>query len=137
MNITVVKEFTFDSAHHLPGYEGKCRWMHGHTYRLQVGVNGPVCEESGMVIDFAEIKTFMEEILEMLDHHVLNELGDAHERGGFYHPFPARNPTAENMVVWLDKELNEKLFHETQNQTLLVSFIRLWETPTSYAEVRR
>ena len=52
MKITVVKEFTFDAAHYLPGYNGKCNRPHGHTYRLQVGIEGEPDHSTGMVIDF-------------------------------------------------------------------------------------
>lgn len=74
--ITVVKEFTFDAAHFLPNYDGPCKNMHGHTYKLQVGVVGaeraPLNDE-GFVIDFAELKKIVKEcVVGVLDHTVLD-----------------------------------------------------------------
>lgn len=135
--ITIVKEFTFDAAHQLPNYNGKCSNLHGHTYKLQVGITGKVID--GMVFDFAELKNFVkDDIIEFLDHKYLNELSQD--------KFPHRNPTAENMVMWISKVLMETLeamkeksgfrYGTKMNPAIKLDFVRLWETPTSYAEWR-
>ncbi len=117
---TIVKEFTFDAAHKLDNHQGHCRNLHGHTYRLQVGVYGPIKTEAGasdegMVMDFDQIKQLVkEQILGKLDHQYLNEVLDF-------------RPTAENMAVWMVKVLRKA--------GLPVKFVRLYETPTSYIEV--
>jgi len=112
----VVKQFTFDAAHYLPEHPGKCRNLHGHTYKLEVGVEGFVDLKTGMVIDFGDLKEFVNPIVEKLDHvsqwHLL--------------------PTAELMVLDIAVELSES-FPAKRGK---VEFVRLWETPTSYAEWR-
>lgn len=116
--LTVVKEFTFDAAHHLPGYKGNCACLHGHTYRLQVGIKGKINEETGMVCDFASLKKIVHDrVINILDHSYLNEIQAKY--------FPNHMPTAENMVWWI-------AYHALAH--LPISFIRLYETPTSYAE---
>jgi len=121
--ITVVKEFTFDAAHFLPDYNGPCSQMHGHTYKLQVGVTGPLLD--GMVIDFTILKNLVKRVVLLkVDHALLNEVKA--------HGFPRGNPTAENIVMWIANELVGGLVGTDIEMEL--EFIRLWETPTSYAE---
>jgi len=122
--ITVVKEFTFDAAHYLPGYDGKCSNLHGHRFVLQVGVKGTVLS-NGMVIDFSELKEIVNQKLAGLDHSYLNEVD--------LPDFPNEMPTAENMVLWI----RDKLQNYLRMAAGLLLFIRLYETPTSYAEWRR
>lgn len=121
--VTVVKEFTFDSAHFLPNHPGKCQALHGHTYRLQVGVQGGINRADGMVIDFGDLSQIVKsKILDVLDHTTLNsvEVDD----------FPCNQPTAENMALWIRRRIQKELPYQN------ISFVRLWETPTSYAEVK-
>jgi len=117
--LKVTKEITFDSAHYLPNYDGKCARMHGHTYRLQVTVGIPTChfvESNGMVLDFAWLSALLKELVEKIDHKVLNdEL-----------PYV---PTAENMALRFGVDIKARLPTE-----LYLECVRLWETPTSFAE---
>lgn len=123
MRIEVVKQFTFDAAHYLPNYRGKCANLHGHTYILEVGIKEEPDQESGMVIDFGRLKQIVERnIIEKLDHQNLNEVDAPF--------FPTSMPTAERMVQWIVKVLRNFWPNE-------LSFVRLYETPTSYAEWRR
>ena len=124
--IMVVKEFTFDSAHYLPNYDGPCSRLHGHTYRLQIGIKGGTDSKSGMVMDFVELKRIVRDYLDVLDHHCLNEVTSF--------DFPYQNPTAERMVTWLSLCL---LHHFVDPEMPNLEFIRLYETPTSYAEWRK
>jgi 6-pyruvoyltetrahydropterin/6-carboxytetrahydropterin synthase len=67
-------EFVFDAGHFIPGHPGPCQATHGHTYRLEVVVEGPV-GESGMVMDFAKVKEIVRsEVLSVLDHRLLNDI---------------------------------------------------------------
>lgn len=121
--VLISKEFTFDAAHHLHCYEGKCKNLHGHTYKVILGVSG-FTDELGLVIDFANLKKIWKEDIEIfLDHRYLNET------------LPKMNTTAENMVVWIYEKLQTALTQSYPNTR--VEFIRLFETPTSYAEARR
>ncbi|TVY08282.1 6-carboxytetrahydropterin synthase QueD [Paenibacillus cremeus] len=121
--VLVSKEFTFDSAHHLHCYEGKCKSLHGHTYKLQVIMRGKV-DERGITIDFADIKRIAKErIIDKLDHRYLNEV------------LPPMNTTAENMVVWMYEQLFAALQEEKLMPAIRIEEVRLWETPTSFAAV--
>ncbi|EEL51676.1 6-carboxytetrahydropterin synthase QueD [Bacillus cereus] len=128
--VMVSKEFTFDAAHHLHCYEGKCKNLHGHTYKVVFGISGYV-NEIGLAIDFGDIKEIWKNEIEIyLDHRYLNET------------LPAMNTTAENMVVWIYEKMEEALkkenrANEYEYKGARVEFVRLFETPTSYAEVRR
>lgn len=108
------KEFTFDSAHYLPNYHGKCEALHGHTYRLRVTLEGEPDQE-GMVRDFAEVKTIVQEkVLSKLDHTNLNDV--------------LKNPSAENIALWIWRQLAKDLpLYE----------IQVCETATSSVTVRR
>jgi len=87
----ITKEFSFDSAHYLTDYYGKCEQMHGHTYWLKVTVEGKV-QENGMVIDFALLKQIVKNrILNKLDHKMLNDI--------------IPNPSAERIAIWIWNKL--------------------------------
>ncbi|WP_166242479.1 6-carboxytetrahydropterin synthase QueD [Paenibacillus turpanensis] len=123
--VRVSKEFTFDSAHHLHNYEGKCKSLHGHTYKVQVVMIGRV-DERGISIDFGDMKRIAKErVIDVLDHRYLNDV------------LPPMNTTAENMVVWIYERLLEGLKEEGWYPRVRMDMVRLWETPTSYAEVTR
>ena len=64
----VMKRYTFDAAHLLSFHEGKCRNLHGHTYQLEVQIQGPVDSSTGMVIDFGEISQIVKPIIKEYDH---------------------------------------------------------------------
>ncbi|MBM7552598.1 6-carboxytetrahydropterin synthase QueD [Thalassobacillus pellis] len=122
--VMVSKEFTFDAAHHLHCYDGKCKNLHGHTYRVIFGISGFV-NDIGIVIDFGDIKQIWKEQIEVhLDHRYLNDT------------LPDMNTTAENMVVWIYEKMNEAISASSANG-LRVEFVKLYETPSSFAEVRR
>ena len=128
MNIEVVKKFSFDAAHFLPNYKGKCKNIHGHCWELHIGFKGPVNPETGMVIDFVEIKQIINQlIINQLDHQFLNQLLTKWE-------FPCYCPTAENMVAWIIKVLKKEI---PPFIMLLLNSVRLYETSTSYVEWRR
>ncbi|WP_071459669.1 6-carboxytetrahydropterin synthase QueD [Bacillus massilinigeriensis] len=126
--VLVSKEFTFDAAHHLHHYEGKCKNLHGHTYKVIFGISGYV-DERGILIDFGEIKEIWKSEIEVfLDHRYLNET------------LPLMNTTAENMVVWIFEKMESCLSAEVirrKQSGARLEFVRLYETPTSYAEARR
>jgi 6-pyruvoyltetrahydropterin/6-carboxytetrahydropterin synthase len=126
--VLVSKEFTFDAAHHLHAYEGKCKNLHGHTYKVVFGISG-FTNDIGITVDFGTLKQIWREKIEpYLDHRYLNET------------LPAMNTTAENIVVWIYEQTQATLQAEhycTKELEARVEFVRLYETPTSYAEARR
>jgi len=118
---TIAKEFTFDAAHQLPSSDGPCRRLHGHTYRVRVVARGRIRPvdgdaQEGMVLDFARIKGVYKRRIERLcDHQFLNET------------IPVERTTAELLAAWMLGELRSELPE--------VCAVRLYETPTSFAEV--
>src|ERR1700674_3449699 len=87
----VFREFTFEAAHRLPNVPPghKCSRLHGHSYRVEVRVQGDIDPVTGMVIDFAEIKAAFAPLLDQLDHYFLNEVEGL------------ENPTSENLARWI------------------------------------
>ena len=93
------KAFTFEAAHRLPhAPEGhKCARLHGHSYEVTVRVEGPVDPERGWLVDFADLRTAMAPLLDVLDHHYLNEVDGLD------------NPTSEVLAMWLWDRLQPTL----------------------------
>ncbi|ACJ76038.1 queuosine biosynthesis protein QueD [Thermosipho africanus TCF52B] len=117
--LLVSKEFTFDAAHNLVKYHGKCEKLHGHTYKLVVTVAGEKDEE-GMVIDFLELKRIVQEkVLNRLDHSYINEI--------------IPQPSAENIAEWIWKQLETELHSERY----FLYEIKVYETPTSYVTLKK
>lgn len=95
--MVIEKEFVFDSAHFLPlvALDHKCRRLHGHTYKVVVGVEGEAGPQ-GWIMDFADISAVIKPILKQIDHTLLNAVPGL------------ENPTAENIAKWLyDKSKKE------------------------------
>lgn len=87
----ILKSFGFESAHHLPKVPAghKCGRVHGHSFRCEVGVGGPVDPATGWVMDYADIKKAFRPVEEMLDHRDLNEVAGL------------ENPTSEVIAKWI------------------------------------
>lgn len=142
--ILCVRKFEFDSGHRVIGHDGKCRYLHGHRYSLEVHVSCDQLNNLGMVVDFAILKDVVKTWLDdNFDHTVIlsNEdktLGDviANETGQeiYYIPY---NPTAENIALYLkDKILPSILSDEISKSGLRIEKIRLNETPNCFVEVQ-
>jgi 6-pyruvoyltetrahydropterin/6-carboxytetrahydropterin synthase len=93
------KVFHVEAAHRLPKVPPghKCSRLHGHSFRIEIHVQGPIDEDSGWVIDFASIKAAFEPLFEQLDHHYLNEVEGL------------SNPTSENLARWIWQRLRPRL----------------------------
>ena len=76
MNAEVIRTFRFDAAHRLPNVPAghRCANLHGHSYRVDVHVSGPVDERTGWVMDFGRIKQLVEPVLAQVDHRCLNDV---------------------------------------------------------------
>lgn len=116
---TVFKDYTFAAAHSIRGHQGKCRFLHGHNYRVRVHIAASELDEIGMVIDFADLKMILEEILGPFDHRVINEIP----------PFDVINTTAELLSSWVFEEVTRRL-PETR---LSVAKVEVWENDTACA----
>lgn len=125
MNTRVTKSFQFHAAHQLPHHAGKCRGLHGHTYRVDLtfeGTPAPVdptkpSTDEGMLIDFDDIKSAWAPFDEKLDHKFLNDIIDV--------------PTAERIARFIFDGLRARSFP----RAVQLASVRVWETPTSSAEV--
>jgi len=113
-------EHTFAAGHALRNYHGKCENVHGHNYRVQVAVAGAEVDDDGLLFDFSELKRMLRTTSEYLDHRFINDLK----------PFDQINPSAENIAKFFYDELKSGL------QPASISFVRVWETDTSYAVYR-
>lgn len=114
MRTQITRSFSFAAAHQLPWHPGKCQRPHGHNYRLEVTVEGPVGEH-GVVMDFDDLKAVVQDqILDRFDHRDLNDL------------FP--NPTAEVVAADIWKSL--------EAAGLALAAVRLWETDSCSVELR-
>lgn len=95
----IFKEFTFEAAHDLPNVEDghKCKRLHGHSFRVEVHVSGPVDPKMGWVQDFGDIKKAFQPLYDLLDHNYLNKI----EGLG--------NPTSEVLARWIWSRLQPRL----------------------------
>jgi len=108
--VEIFKVFSIEAAHHLPNVPAghKCRRLHGHSFRIELRVRGPVGADSGWVQDFADLGAAFDPLFQRLDHRCLNEVPGL------------ENPTSENLARWIWRELKpmlpllaEVVVHET------------------------
>jgi 6-pyruvoyltetrahydropterin/6-carboxytetrahydropterin synthase len=106
----IFRAFTIEAAHRLPNVQAghKCARLHGHSFRIELHLSGPVDAHSGWVMDFADVKVAFQPIYDRLDHHYLNEIPGL------------ENPTSENLARWIWEQarpvlpmLSKVLVHET------------------------
>lgn len=140
--IRVTKEFYFETAHALYGYDGKCKNIHGHSYKLAVTVVGvPVNDvnhpKNGMVIDFGDLKRIVKtEVVDVFDHATIFNENTPHksiavdlEKTGQHVILVPYQPTSEMMLMDIAQKIKVKLPADVKLYSL-----RLYETNTSYAE---
>ncbi len=140
--IRITKQFNFETGHALYGYDGKCRNVHGHSYKLSVTVLGtPISDKNnvkyGMVIDFSDLKKIVkEEIVDVFDHatvfnkntpHV--ELAKELSDRGHHVILVDYQPTSEMMIIDFAKKIKNRL-----PKNIHLFSLRLQETETSFAE---
>lgn len=140
--IRITKQFSFETGHALYGYDGKCKNVHGHSYKLSVTVIGtPILDQNnvkfGMVIDFSDLKKIVrEEIVDLFDHaSVFNkntphvELAEELKKRGHHVILVDYQPTSENMVIDFAKKISHRL-----PKDILLHSLKLQETESSFAE---
>lgn len=140
--IRITKQFNFETGHALYGYDGKCKNVHGHSYKLSVTVSGkPIADKTnvkfGMVIDFGDLKKIVnEEIVDVFDHatvfnkntpHV--ELAEELKTRGHHVILVDYQPTSEMMVIDFAEKIKQRL-----PESINLFSLRLQETETSFAE---
>ncbi|CAM1341332.1 6-pyruvoyl trahydropterin synthase family protein [Tenacibaculum amylolyticum] len=140
--IRITKQFTFETAHALYGYDGKCKNVHGHSYKLSVTVIGTPIDDPnnvkyGMVIDFGDLKKIVnKEIVDIFDHatifnkntpHV--ELAEILKNNGHHVILVDYQPSSEMMVIDFAEKIKAQL-----PESLQLHSLKLQETETCYAE---
>lgn len=110
--VEVTYQVDFEAAHWLPEVPDghKCKRMHGHSYRVEITVKGPV-NAVGMVLDYADIKAAADPFVNLLDHHIVND--------------HVPNSTSENLAVWFWENLIDALPQ--------LHHVRVYETPRAYS----
>lgn len=140
--IRITKIFTFETAHILYGYDGKCKNVHGHSYKLFVSIKGKPIDnindcKNGMVIDFGDLKKIVnEEIVNQWDHAVMlnansphKDLGKDLESQGHKVIFCNYQPTCENMLYDIAEKIKKRLPRQVE-----LAYLKLHETENSYGE---
>lgn len=140
--IRITKQFNFETGHALYGYDGKCKNVHGHSYKLSVTVVGnPITDTShvkyGMVIDFSDLKKIVtEEIVDLFDHATVFNKNTPHvelarelQKRGHHVILVDYQPTSEMMVIDFAEKIKNRLPENIQ-----LHAIKLQETDTSFAE---
>ncbi len=102
----------FAAAHILRGYEGNCKNLHGHTWKVEVTIPSPTLDSIGMVMDFKVVKKKLKELLDRLDHIYLNGLP----------AFQEINPTTENLAKYIFEEFSKEC------QPLVIKQVQVWES---------
>lgn len=103
------------SAHFIEGYQGKCKDLHGHTWKVEVTIMSGQLDEIGMVADFAVLKQQLREVLGAIDHVCLNDLAF----------FKELSPTTENIAKYIYTHFKEAI------KPLTIKHVRVWESDTS------
>lgn len=140
--IRITKQFNFETGHALYGYDGKCRNVHGHSYKLDVTVIGsPIADNThvkyGMVIDFSDLKKIVkEEVVDVFDHAtVFNkntphiELAKELEDRGHHVILVDYQPTSEMMIIDFAAKIKRRL-----PESIALFSLKLQETETSFAQ---
>ncbi len=113
----------FAAAHNLRDVGGKCEFLHGHNFIVEVTVESETLDPQGMVIDFRLLKSKLNGVLEVLDHRYLNEI----------EVFQEKNPSAEHLAVHICNELAAQI----DGGTVRVRQVSIWESDNSRATYRR
>lgn len=110
----------FSSAHALREYKGKCENLHGHNWKVKVWICGTKLDKCGMLMDFTDIKKYLDDIMTSLDHKFLNETP----------PFDKINPTAENIAAHIFTQMQQ-----IETNDIKIYEVQVWESETSCATV--
>ena len=109
----------FAAAHRLVNYQGDCENLHGHNWKVEVVLRGRELDESGVLVDFKEVKDATREVLKEVDHHYLNDLPF----------FREHNPSSENIARYLFECLTQRL----NNANRWIYRVSAWESADACA----
>jgi 6-pyruvoyltetrahydropterin/6-carboxytetrahydropterin synthase len=109
----------FSAAHNLRNFRGKCEALHGHNWKVEVVLSGKDLDDSGVVLDFAEVKAATGEIMSEIDHRYLNDLPF----------FMENNPSSENIARYIFHRLQEKI----DNDRVRIRRVTAWESQDACA----
>ncbi|UCG21714.1 MAG: 6-carboxytetrahydropterin synthase QueD [Deltaproteobacteria bacterium] len=109
----------FSAAHNLRNFRGKCEALHGHNWKVEVVLSGKDLDDSGVVLDFAEVKAATSEIMSEIDHRYLNDLPF----------FTENNPSSENIARYIFHRLQEKV----DNSRVRIIRVTAWESQDACA----
>jgi 6-pyruvoyltetrahydropterin/6-carboxytetrahydropterin synthase len=119
----VTVEAGFSSGHYLRNYRGKCENPHGHNYKVEVTLRGETLDQTGLLLDFKDLKQVMRPVIERLDHRMINDL----------EPFTELNPSAENLARYFYDETNRQLAEMTAGR-VRVKDCTIFETDETSAK---
>ena len=117
-------EQTFAAGHALRNYKGACENVHGHNFKIQVTIEGRELDQTGMLVDFLDVKESMRGVIARLDHRFLNDVP----------PFDVKNPSAENIAEYFYEELTSGLV--SNPVPVRVREVKVWETDIQSATYR-
>ena len=117
-------EQTFAAGHALRNYKGKCENVHGHNFKVQVTIEGETLDDTGMLVDFLDVRHLMQSVIARLDHQFLNEIA----------PFDVRNPSAENIAEYFHEEMTGGL--ASTPVPVKIREVKVWETDIQSATYR-
>ena len=128
--IRVAKLFEFEASHQLPEHDGKCKRLHGHSYKVEVVIGGDELErggpKNGMLVDFGHVKALVKPIIDELDHTHLND-----------NTRIAQPPTAERIATFIVHQLVWLMSGDPVFSRVWLESVRVWETSSSWAEWTR
>jgi len=113
--VSIIKSFS--AAHMLKAVGGKCEELHGHNFKVEATVTAENLNSSGILVDFRNVKEWLQEILDKLDHKHLNE----------FPSFLGENPSSENIALYIYKEMKLKV----RRTELKVSRVKVWESESA------
>ncbi|MFN4111373.1 MAG: 6-pyruvoyl trahydropterin synthase family protein [Ignavibacteria bacterium] len=130
----VSKEFRWEMAHRLPFHEGRCKNLHGHTYKALIQFEGEL-DKNGMLIDFYDIYRIVNPVIDELDHSIIcdkndTELVEIANKINERVVIIDKSTTAENISIYI----TEKIFQSSLPDNLNKITVRVYETPDAFAE---
>lgn len=133
----ISKEFRWEMGHRIPGHEGLCKNVHGHSYRMILEITGDI-SDNGMIIDFYDLGLIVKPVIESLDHSFLCQNTDLPlinflKENNMKYVVTDFQSTVENICIYLAEIITGKIDKEKYPNIKRIS-VKIFETPNSYAE---